>query len=82
VLLNEILLDGNTLLTRNYDAKKILCLMDMEYKRIHAFPNDCILYRKEFEGLKKCPKCGLSRYKEKINSEDKGGLVKYIQFFF
>jgi len=56
--------------------------MDMEYKRIHAFPNDCILYRKEFEGLKKCPKCGLSRYKEKINSEDKGGLEKYIQFFF
>jgi len=82
VLLNEMLPDRNTLPTRNYDAKKILCLMGMEYKRIHAFPNDCILYRKEFEGLKKCLKYGLSRYKEKINSEDKGGLEKYIQFFF
>ena len=46
----------------------------MKYKRIHACPNDCILYRKEFEGLKKCLKCGLSQYKQKINSEDKGGL--------
>ena len=45
--------EGNTLPTQNYDAKKILCPMGMEYKRIHACPNDCILYRKEFEDLKK-----------------------------
>jgi len=76
MLLNEMFPDGNTLPTRNYDAKKVLCLMGMEYKRIHACPNDCILYRKEFEGLKKCLKNGLSRYKEKINNEDKGGLEK------
>ena len=63
VLLNEMLPEGNTLPTRNYDAKKILCPMGMEYKRIHACPNDCILYKKEFEDLKKCPKCGSSRYK-------------------
>jgi len=76
VLLNEMLPNGNTLPTHNYNAKKILCPMGMEYKRIHACPNDCIFYRKEFEGLKKCSKCGLSRYKEKINNEDKGGLEK------
>jgi len=67
---------GNTLPTRNYDAKKILCLMGMEYKRIHACPNDCILYRKQFEDLKKCPKCDLSRYKQKTNSEDNGKIEK------
>jgi len=71
-----MLQDGNTLPTRNYDAKKILCPMGMEYKWIHACPNDCILYWKEFEGLKKCLKCGLLWYKEKINNEDKGGLEK------
>ena len=75
-LLNEMLPDGNTLPTRNYDAKKILCPMGMEYKRIHACPNDCILYRKEFEFLTKCPKCGLSRYKSKNNSEDDGQIEK------
>jgi len=46
VLLNEMLPEGNTLPTQNYNAKKILCTMGMEYKRIHACPNDCILYRK------------------------------------
>ena len=57
VLLSEMLPKGNTLPTWNHDAKKILCFMGMEYKRIHACSNDCILYRKEFEDLKKCPKC-------------------------
>ena len=46
VLLNEMLPDENTLPTHNYDAKKILCQMGMEYIRIHACPNYCILYRK------------------------------------
>ena len=45
VLMNEMLLDGNTLPTRNYDAKKIICPKGKEYKRIHVCPNDCILYR-------------------------------------
>jgi len=68
--------EGNTLSTQNYDAKKILCPMGMEYKRIHTCPNDYILYRKEFEDLKKCPKCGSSRYKQKRNSEDNGQIEK------
>ncbi|CAH9081963.1 unnamed protein product, partial [Cuscuta epithymum] len=62
-LLKDMLPEGNTLPNRNYEAKKILCPLGMEYKRIHACPNDCILYRKEFEDLHKCPRCGLSRYK-------------------
>ena len=76
VLLNEMLPEGNTLSTQNYDAKKILCPMGMEYKRIHTCPNDYILYRKEFEDLKKCPKCGSSRYKQKRNNEDNGQREK------
>ena len=76
VLLNEMLPEGNTLPTQNYDAKKILCPMGTEYKRIHACPNDCILYRKEFEDLKKCSKCESSRYKQKRNSEDNGQIEK------
>jgi len=76
VLLNEMFPEGNTLPTQNYDTKKILCPMGMKYKRIHACPNDCILYSKEFEDLKKCPKCGSSQYKQKRNSEDKGQIEK------
>ena len=39
----------NMLPKNNFEAKKILCLMGMEYQKIHACPNDCILYRNEFE---------------------------------
>jgi len=68
--LKQLLLEGNTLPNSNYEAKKILCPMGMEYKKIHASPNDCILYRNEFEFLKNCPRCGLSRYKLKDKDED------------
>ena len=44
--------------------------MVMEYKKIHACLNDCILYRKDFELLKSCLRCGLSRYKLKQKDED------------
>jgi len=36
-LLKDMLSNGDNLPNRNYEAKKILC------------PNDCILYRKDFE---------------------------------
>nr|XP_004492197.1 uncharacterized protein LOC101504131 [Cicer arietinum] len=64
-LLKEMLPEGNTLPNRNYEAKKLLCPMGMEYRKIHACPNDCLLYRNEFEELTKCLRCGLSRYKMK-----------------
>jgi len=46
VLLNEMFPDWNTLSTCNYETKKIICPLDMEYKRIHVCPNNCILYKK------------------------------------
>ena len=44
--LHEILPQGNTVPTSHYEAKKILCPMGLEYRKIHICPNDCILYRK------------------------------------
>jgi len=69
-LLYQILPQGNTLPSSHYKAKKILCLMGMEYRKIHACRNDCILYKKEFEGLYKCPRCGVSRYKVKDEGDE------------
>jgi len=48
--------------------------MGLEYRKIHASPNDCILYRKEFEGLHKYPKCGV--YKVKDDDEDEDDMKK------
>jgi len=44
--------------------------MGMEYKKIHACPNGCMLYTKDFELLKNCLRCGLSRYKLKQKDDD------------
>ena len=40
-LLKDMLPEGNTLPNRNYEAKKILCPMGMEYRKIHSCLNDC-----------------------------------------
>jgi len=66
----QLLPEENTLHNRNYEAQTILCPMSMEYKKTHACYNDCILYRKDFELLKSCPRCGLSRYKLKQKDYD------------
>jgi len=62
-LLKDMLSEGNNLPNCNYEAKNILCPMGMELKKIHASPNDCILYKKDFELFKNCLRCGLSSYK-------------------
>ena len=41
VLLKKLLPEDNTLLKNQYEAKKILC--PVEYQKIHACPNDCVL---------------------------------------
>ena len=51
--------------------------MGMEYKKIHAFLNDCILYRHEFEEMSKCPRCGVMWYKVK---DDETFLIRAMLF--
>jgi len=61
---------------RNYEAKKILCPMGLEYQKIHACPNDIALYKDDFASLKVCSTCGLLQFKKKIDGrreEDKDG---------
>jgi len=68
-VVHDMLPEENTLPKSYYQAKKILCPMGMEYQKIHVCPNDCILYRHEFEEISKCPRCGVSRYKVKDDEE-------------
>ncbi|XP_074291195.1 uncharacterized protein LOC141617963 [Silene latifolia] len=64
-LLKDMLPEDNVLPNRTYAAKKILRGIGMKYVKIHACPNDCILYRKEYESLSHCPVCNEWRYKKK-----------------
>nr|CAE75898.2 OSJNBb0068N06.25 [Oryza sativa Japonica Group] len=70
-LVKNILLEGNKLSKTTYEAKKIVCPLGLEVQKIHACPNDCILYRgEESENLEACPVCKALRYK--IRREDPG----------
>ena len=53
----------NELPNSTYEAKKVLCPLGLELQKIHACPNDCILYLGEYEDLNTCPVCGALRYK-------------------
>ncbi|XP_024042011.1 uncharacterized protein LOC112099137 [Citrus clementina] len=55
-VLNEILPNDNSLPKSMYEARKIMKLLGLDYEKIHACRNDCILYRNEFENLSECPR--------------------------
>jgi hypothetical protein len=59
-LLAKLLLKSNTFPTITYRAKKLICPLSLGVDKIHACPNDCILYRKEHEFKIKCLVCGVS----------------------
>ena len=59
-LMRDILSEDNVLPNRTYEAKKNLCSISMSYDKIHACPNDCILFRNEYASLNECPKYDLS----------------------
>jgi hypothetical protein len=62
----------NELPTTTYEAKKIICPLELQIKKIHACPNDCILYRGEHENLDECPVYHALRYK--ILRDDPGDV--------
>ena len=61
--LHEMFPDDNELPFSLYQAKKLMSPMGLEIERIHACPNDCMLYRSAYADLHKCVTRGESRYK-------------------
>ncbi|XP_058771635.1 uncharacterized protein LOC131645005 isoform X1 [Vicia villosa] len=66
-LMKDMLPKDNVLPNRTYEAKKMLSSIGMSYDKIHACPNDCVLFRNEYAALNECPKCGAPRYKKKLS---------------
>ena len=59
--------EGNELPSTTYEAKKVVCPLGLEVQKIHACPNDCILYCDEYEKLDACPVCDAKWYKIRQN---------------
>jgi hypothetical protein len=59
----------------NYEAKKIIKDLGLGYEKIHACPNDCMLFWKENALDEACLVCGASRWKKSKGeeSEDEEG---------
>jgi hypothetical protein len=59
----KMLPKANELPTTTHEAKQVVCPLGFEIQKIHACPNDSILYCGEYENLDACPVCHASRYK-------------------
>ncbi|XP_049406168.1 uncharacterized protein LOC125869771 [Solanum stenotomum] len=63
-LLKDVLPEGETLPKSFYDSKKIIKDLGLEYKKIHACPNDCMIYWNETKDRTSCKFCKAPRYKQ------------------
>jgi hypothetical protein len=62
--MKKVLPKDNELPASTYEAKKVFCPLGLEVQKIHAFPNDCILYYGEkYENLDACLLWTALRYK-------------------
>ena len=84
-LLTKLLPENNEILLFIYETKKTMSALGLEYMKIHAWPNGCIVYKKEYEWLFECHSSGLSRLGKKkdgsINQYRKGVLLKVLWYF-
>ena len=74
-LLSDMLPEKNQLSSSLYEAKKTLAAIGLGYKKIHACPNDSILYRKEYENHQQCPVCEESRWKKKSDKDQEQSTI-------
>ncbi|XP_043694159.1 uncharacterized protein LOC122644850 [Telopea speciosissima] len=76
-LLKEAFLEPNSLPKSLYKTKKIIKDLGLNYEKIDACRNDCMLYWNEAANATSCYKCGISRY----ISDDKKIPVKILRHF-
>ncbi|XP_019051849.1 PREDICTED: uncharacterized protein LOC104589233 isoform X2 [Nelumbo nucifera] len=70
-LLKEVLPEGEVLPNSYFETRKIIRELGFDYKKIHACPNDCMLYWKEDEARDTCKVCGESWWEPTSTSKDK-----------
>ncbi|RVW89710.1 hypothetical protein CK203_047225 [Vitis vinifera] len=82
-ILGDMLPLNNELPLSMYEAKKTLNTLGMEYEKIHACPNDCILYRNELKDATSCPTCGTSRWKlDGTGTKKRKGVPAKVMWHF
>ncbi|XP_009796469.1 uncharacterized protein [Nicotiana sylvestris] len=93
-LLSDAFPKGHVLPSSIYEVQKIIKDLGLDYVKIDACVNNCILYRKEYADLEQCPKCGEKRWivrkggeddnevaSSKLNKRKKGIPRKILRYF-
>nr|GEV41213.1 hypothetical protein [Tanacetum cinerariifolium] len=62
-LLKKMLPDGNEMVEKTHQAKKLIRMIGSRYKQIHLCSNNCILYWKDKKKLTVCSTYRISRWK-------------------
>ncbi|XP_074376647.1 uncharacterized protein LOC141718165 [Apium graveolens] len=75
LLIGTLLPDGNNIPSSFNEAKKTLCALGMGYEKIHACPNNCLLYRGQIdEDETTCCIYKASRWKLNKKGEEQEGV--------
>lgn len=72
--LREILPQGNVLPKSYNETKNVIKGLGLSYEKIHACPNDCMLFRGDKANDEICSKCGASRWKPSESNEEESLL--------
>ncbi|KAM3320520.1 hypothetical protein P3S67_007720 [Capsicum chacoense] len=65
-------------------AKKLIRDLGLNYEKIHACPNDCMLFRNDNSNLYNCIVCGSSRWKnfhDELTNNTTTVLTKVLRYF-
>ena len=78
----SILPKDHVLPSNSYEAKKTLSNLGLEYKKFHACPNDCVLYRGAYSEATECPNCHLSRWKIAKDGRVRVNIPANVMWYF
>ncbi|XP_074362909.1 uncharacterized protein LOC141703230 [Apium graveolens] len=83
LLLGSLLPEGNNIPSSFNEAKKTLCALGMGYEKIHACPNNCLLYRGDLdEEQTTCRVCKASRWKLNKKGDELEGVPAKVLWYF
>ena len=68
-LFSLVLPEGHCIPNTLDKVQKVVRDLGLDYRKIHACVNDCVLFRKDYEKIDTCPKCGESRWKTAASNE-------------
>ncbi|XP_074343011.1 uncharacterized protein LOC141680785 [Apium graveolens] len=83
LLIGDLLPEGNNIPSSFSEAKKTLCALEMGYEKIHACPNNCLLYRGQInEDETTCRMCKASRWELNKKGEEQEGVPAKVLWYF